>query len=60
QIFVCQCGYREKMRAFKKRKEQQGKQTKATRQDVNKYLQKAQPKPQGNAFSAAFASLKKD
>ncbi|MGL5384085.1 MAG: DNA topoisomerase III [Culicoidibacterales bacterium] len=60
QIFVCQCGYREKMSAFKKRKEQQGKQTKATRQDVNKYLQKAQPKPQGNAFSAAFASLKKD
>ncbi|MGL6009042.1 MAG: DNA topoisomerase, partial [Culicoidibacterales bacterium] len=60
QIFVCQCGYREKMSAFKKRKEQQGKQTKATRQDLNKYLQKEQPKPQGNAFSAAFASLKAD
>lgn len=58
QIFVCQCGYREKMSAFKKRKEQQGKQTKASRQDVKKYLQPQTPQPKSNAFSAAFAKLK--
>ncbi|MGL4623840.1 MAG: DNA topoisomerase III [Culicoidibacterales bacterium] len=60
QIFVCQCGYREKMSAFKKRKEQHGKQTKATRQDMKKYLQPQPAQPKSNAFSAAFAQLKTD
>lgn len=60
QIFVCQCGYREKMSAFKKRKEQQGKQTKASRQDLKKYLQPQPTQPKNNAFSAAFAKLKTD
>lgn len=58
QIFVCQCGYRERMSAFKKRKEETGKHTKASRNDVQKYTQAAPPKPQSNAFSAAFAKLK--
>ncbi|MGL5296672.1 MAG: DNA topoisomerase III [Culicoidibacterales bacterium] len=58
QIFVCQCGYREKMSAFKKRKEQHGKQTKASKQDVRKYMQQQPAQKQSNAFSAAFAKLK--
>ncbi|SDB81933.1 DNA topoisomerase-3 [Pelagirhabdus alkalitolerans] len=39
QTFSCQCGYREKLSAFQKRKEKNQKH-KASKRDVNKYLKK--------------------
>ncbi|MFB4164392.1 DNA topoisomerase III [Alteribacillus sp. JSM 102045] len=37
QIFVCRCGYKEKVSSFNKRKKQE-KQSKGTKHDVKKYL----------------------
>ncbi len=58
QIFVCGCGYREKLSAFQKRR---GNETtgKASKQDVTKYLKSQPEEPINNAFAAAFAKLNK-
>ena len=59
QKFVCVCGYKEKLSAFKQRKEKQG--SGMSRKEVNRYLKKQQKEaeqPINNAFAEAFAKIK--
>ncbi|MDY3917673.1 MAG: DNA topoisomerase III [Candidatus Limivivens sp.] len=59
ETFICQtCGYKEKLSAFKKRREKEG--AGVSRRDVQKYLnqqKKEAAEPVNNAFAAAFAKL---
>ncbi|EDS76990.1 DNA topoisomerase III [Clostridium botulinum C str. Eklund] len=58
QIFVCKCGYREKLSAFKERKKKDS--GKVSKKEVNKYLRKQQKEdnePFNNAFAEAFKKL---
>ncbi|WP_130859325.1 DNA topoisomerase III [Gracilibacillus phocaeensis] len=59
QTFSCVCGYHEKLSSFQKRKEKQGK-NKATKRDVNKYLNKQDEGFSNTALADALAKLKKD
>ena len=57
--FLCACGYREKLSAFEKRKQESG--AGVSKKDVARYLnqQKKEAKePLNNAFAEAFAKLK--
>lgn len=54
--FVCVCGYKEKMSAFKKRREKEG--AGVSKKDVQKYLRQQKDEPVNNAFADAFAKLK--
>lgn len=59
QRFVCQCGHKEKLKAFEERKKKEGKG--ANKRDVNQYLKKQAKEanePINNAFAEAFAKLK--
>jgi len=59
QTFVCSCGHREKMSAFKKRKETDT--SKASKKDVNQFLKnqnKSDDEPFNSALSDALAKLK--
>lgn len=60
KIFVCSCGYREKLTSFNNRKKEE--KNKASKKDINKYL-KSQNKKENenfnNPFAEAFAKLKK-
>jgi len=62
EMFLCgTCGYKEKLSAFKKRKEKEGAGVK--KKDVQRYLnqqKKEANEPMNNAFAAAFANLKLD
>ncbi|SEO21568.1 DNA topoisomerase-3 [Amphibacillus marinus] len=59
QTFSCKCGYREKLAAFQKRKEQNNTQ-RASKRDVNKYLKKNDDDGFTNsALADALAKLKK-
>ena len=59
---VCQarsCGYKEKLSAFKQRKEKQG--SGMSKKEVNRYLKKQQKEAQepiNNAFAEAFSKIK--
>ncbi|KGM99646.1 DNA topoisomerase III [Clostridium botulinum] len=59
QIFVCKCGYREKLSSFKERKKKGN--NKLSKKEVNKYLKQQQKQqneePFNNAFAEAFAKL---
>ena len=57
QTFICKCGYKEKLSAFKNRREKEG--AGVSKRDVQSYLKKQQKeaKPLNNAFAAAFAKL---
>ncbi|KGN00905.1 DNA topoisomerase III [Clostridium novyi A str. 4570] len=58
QIFVCKCGYREKLSAFKERKKKDS--GKVSKKEVNKYLrqqQKENDEPFNNPFAEAFKKL---
>ncbi len=58
QIFVCTCGYREKLSVFKKRKQKD--QNKGNKRDVAKYLKnqkKSNDEPINNALAEALAKL---
>ncbi|KEI08654.1 DNA topoisomerase III [Clostridium sp. K25] len=59
QIFVCKCGYREKLSSFKERKKKDN--NKLSKKEVNKYLKQQQKQqneePFNNAFAEAFAKL---
>lgn len=58
QIFVCKCGYKEKLSAFKERREREG--AGVTKKDVAKYLNKHKKEAQApinNAFADALAKL---
>ena len=59
QKFVCVCGYKEKLSAFKQRKEKQG--SGMSKKEVNRYLKKQQKEAQApinNAFAEAFSKIK--
>ena len=59
--FICPCGYREKLSAFKKRREKEG--AGVNKKDVQRYLkqqQKDAETPINNPFASAFANLKID
>lgn len=59
QIFVCNCGYREKLSAFTERRQQET--TKISKRDVAKYLknqQQAHDQPVNSALAEALAKLK--
>lgn len=59
QIFVCKCGYREKLSAFNQRKKKQN--NKISKNEVSKYLKqqkKQSEEPFNNAFAEALAKLK--
>ncbi|ENH97689.1 DNA topoisomerase III [Gracilibacillus halophilus YIM-C55.5] len=58
QTFSCVCGYREKMSAFQKRKNQQG-QEKASKRDVNKYMKQQDDEFTNPALAEALSKLKK-
>lgn len=54
--FVCVCGYKEKLSAFKKRREKEG--AGVSKKDVQKYLRQQKDEPVNNPFADAFAKLK--
>lgn len=59
QRFVCSCGYKEKLSAFKTRREKEGKG--ANKKDVAAYMRKQAKEaetPINNAFAEAFKNLK--
>ena len=58
QIFVCKCGYKEKLSSFKERRTKEG--AGVSKKDVAKYLnqqKKEENKPINSAFADAFAKL---
>lgn len=61
QIFVCSCGHKEKLSAFKDRRKKEG--AGVSKKDVTRYLnqqKKEETEPLNNAFAAALAGLKVD
>jgi DNA topoisomerase-3 len=58
KMFMCQCGHREKLTTFNKRKEQE-KKHKVSKKDVNKYLKKQDDNFKNNALAEQLAKLKK-
>lgn len=58
QVFVCACGYKEKLSAFKERRKKEG--AGVSKKDVQKYLNKQKDEPVNLAFAEAFAKLKLD
>jgi len=58
ETFVCVCGYKEKLSAFKSRREKEG--AGVSKSDVKNYMEKQKKEakePVNNAFSEAFAKL---
>ena len=61
QIFVCKCGYKEKLTSFQERRKKEG--AGVTKRDVAAYLNKQKKEaeePINNAFAAAFAKINLD
>lgn len=61
QIFVCRCGYKEKLSAFETRRKKEG--AGVSKKDVARYLsqqQKEVQEPVNNAFAKALAGIKVD
>ncbi|RYG73727.1 DNA topoisomerase III [Lentibacillus lipolyticus] len=58
KTFTCQCGHREKLSAFNKRKEEE-KNKKVSKKDVNKYLNKQDDGFKNDALAEALSKLKK-
>lgn len=58
ETFVCSCGYKEKLSAFKARREKEG--AGVTKKDVQRYLKKQKEEPVNNAFAAALSGIKLD
>ena len=59
QTFICKCGYKEKLSAFKNRREKEG--AGVSKRDVQSYLKKQQKEAQetiNNAFAEAFSKIK--
>ena len=59
QIFTCRCGYREKMSAFQKRRQQSSK-GKVSKRDVQKYMKQQEDEPVNDALANALKGLKFD
>ena len=61
QIFVCKCGYKEKLSSFQERRKKEGKGV--SKRDVAKYMnqqRKEAAEPVNNAFAQALAGIKLD
>ena len=61
QIFVCKCGYKEKLTAFQARRKKEG--AGVSKKDVAKYLnqqKKEAEEPVNNAFAQALAGIRLD
>lgn len=59
ETFVCNtCGHKEKMSAFKERRQKEG--AGVSKRDVQKYLKKQNDEPINNAFASALAGIKLD
>lgn len=59
ETFICQCcGHKEKMSAFKARREKEG--AGVSKKDVQKYLKKQKDEPINNAFAQALSGIKLD
>ena len=61
QIFVCGCGYKEKLKAFQERRKKEG--AGVSKRDVAKYMnqqKKEAAEPLNNAFAQALAGVKLD
>lgn len=61
QIFVCKCGYKEKLSAFQERRKKEG--AGVSKKDVARYLDKQKKEaaePVNNAFAQALAGIKLD
>ena len=61
QIFVCKCGYKEKLTAFQARRKKEG--AGVSKKDVAKYLnqqEKEAEEPVNNAFAQALAGIRLD
>lgn len=56
QVFVCSCGYKEKLSSFKERRKKEG--AGVSRRDVRNYLDRQKEEPVNLAFADAFAKLK--
>ena len=56
ETFVCACGYKEKLSAFKARREKEG--AGVSKKDVQKYLKKQKDEPVNNAFAEALSGIK--
>ena len=58
ETFVCSCGYKEKLSAFKKRREKEG--AGVSKRDVQRYLKNQKTETVGNSFAAALSGIKLD
>ena len=58
ETFVCACGYKEKLSAFKARRQKEG--AGVTKKDVQNYLKKQQTEAVNTAFADALSGLKFD
>ena len=58
ETFVCACGYKEKMSAFKARRQKEG--AGVTKKDVQKYLKKQQAEAVNTAFADALSGIRLD
>ena len=61
QIFVCTCGHKEKLSAFKSRREKEG--AGISKKDVARYLNRQKreaEEPVNNAFAKALAGIRLD
>lgn len=60
ETFVCHCGYKEKLSAFKKRREKEG--AGVSKKDVQRYMKEQNKKnePLNNPFADALAKIKLD
>ena len=59
QKFICSCGHKEKLSAFKARKAKEGKAM--SKKEVSRYLKKQQKEaeaPINNAFAEALSKIK--
>ncbi len=56
ETFVCACGYKEKLSAFKARREKEG--AGVTKKDVQKYLKKQKEEAINTAFADALSGIK--
>ena len=61
ETFICSCGYKEKLTAFKVRREKEG--AGVNKKDIQRYMKKQKEEaaaPVNQAFAAAFAKLNQD
>ena len=58
KTFVCSCGHKEKLEAFKARRQKEG--AGVSKKDVRKYLNKQKEEPVNNAFAQALSGIKLD